>query len=411
MKLHSFLLPALAGIATTRAEDQLKNAEAYIIRQSKTTTSSNPPSIPNQLARAILLQRLSTSEHPAALGQLPESISQDESISYINQFAKTPAPLFEIANDANEPRQLVIALSGITTDKHNDLKAAIPRVPLAFTAPGLSGLPVRGKKSSCAFEQAIDSDNKKCWEGKTQYLEYDVTKNKNVITLLGKNVESLNAQAVAGKLDTTILLLAQPSAEAAAADDDELRRRAFKEEKVLAEVDDGLDDDWIDIPTADSTVSHPGANADKPFHAFGSGSGSSSDSKPGSSAAAVFSSKPLPVLPACFASQNACVTATDSCSGRGECVDRWGKVDGATRACFSCRCMATNETDARGRVGLYHWGGAACQKRDISTPFWLFAGVSVTLAATIAFAVGLLFSVGEEKLPGVIGAGVSRSTK
>ncbi|KAI1803585.1 hypothetical protein F4811DRAFT_524050 [Daldinia bambusicola] len=407
MKLHSFLLPALAGIATTRAEDQLKNAEAYIIKQSKSTTTSDPPSIPNQLARSILLQRLSTSERPAALGQLPESIPQDEAISYINQFAKAPAPLFQVANDANEPRQLVIALSGVTTDKQKDLKAAIPRVPLAFTAPGLSELPVPGKISSCAFEQAIDSDNKKCWEGKTQYLEYDVTKNKDVITQLSKNVESLNAQAVAGKVETTILLLAGPSAEY----EDELRRRAVKEEKVLAENDDDddlLDDDWIDVPTADSTVSHPGANADKPFHAFGSEQGSSSAA---ASSPKKQQQEALPVLPACFASQNACVTATDACSGRGECFNRWGAVEGAKRACFACHCMTTNETDAKGRVSLYHWGGASCQKRDISTPFWLFAGVSIALVATVAFAIGLLFSVGEEKLPGVIGAGVSRTTK
>lgn len=176
MKLHSFLLPALAGIATTRAEDQQQNAEAYIIRQSKTTTPSNPPSIPNELARAILLQRLSTPEQPASLGQLPESLSQDESVSYINRFGKAPRPLFGEAKDANEPRQLVIAFSGITADKHKDFKGAIPRVPLAFTAPGLSRLPVAGKKSNCAFEQSIDSDNEKCWKGKTQYLEYDVTK-------------------------------------------------------------------------------------------------------------------------------------------------------------------------------------------------------------------------------------------
>ncbi|KAI8961243.1 hypothetical protein F5Y11DRAFT_326781 [Daldinia sp. FL1419] len=395
MKLHSFLLPALAGIATTNAEERLQNAEAYIIKQSKTTTTSNPPSIPNELAQAILLQRLSTPEKPATLGQLPESISQDESISYINEFGKAPRPLFGDAKDANEPRQLVIAFSGATADKHKDLQAALSRVPLSFTAPGLSQLPAGGKKSSCAFEQSIDSTNEKCWKGKTQYLEYDVTKNKKVIAQLSKSIESLNAQALSGNLETTILLLASPSGES-----DELRRRAVKSEHVLLDQDD--DDEIIDIPTADSTVSHPGANADKPFHAFGGDFGSSAaSSRP----------KSAPVLPACFTSHNACITATDSCSGHGQCVDRWGKVDGAKSSCFFCHCMATNETDARGRTGVYHWGGSACHKRDISTPFWLFAGVTIALVATIAFAIGLLFSVGEEKLPGVIGAGVSRTTK
>jgi len=50
-----------------------------------------------------------------------------------------------------------------------------------------------------------------------------------------------------------------------------------------------------------------------------------------------------------------------------------------------------------------------CQKEDISTQFWLIAGFTITIIGAVTFAIGLLFSVGEEKLPGVIGAGVSRS--
>ncbi len=42
-------------------------------------------------------------------------------------------------------------------------------------------------------------------------------------------------------------------------------------------------------------------------------------------------------------------------------------------------------------------------------PFWLIVGFTVTIIGAISFAIGLLFSVGEERLPGVIGAGVSKS--
>ncbi|OTA68388.1 hypothetical protein K449DRAFT_429237 [Hypoxylon sp. EC38] len=387
MKLQSFLLPALAGIATANSEDQLQNAEAYIIRQSK-HASANPPSIPNELARAILLQRLSTSEQPSALGQLPESLSQDESVLYINQYAKAPRPLFEEVEDTTEPRQLVIALSGITAKKHDDLKAAISGIPLAFTAPGLSRLSAGGKKSNCAFGQSINPSNEKCWKGKTQYLEYNVAKDKDVIKQLGKNLESLNTQAQAGTLETTILLLADSSSE--------LRSRALEEEQILAD-----DAAATQIPTADSTFDADGSRKpvsdDKPFHAFASSSKSAG--------------RPPTLLPSCFSSFNACVSATDSCSGHGQCINKWEKLslDETKNACFFCHCMATNETDSRGHVGLYHWGGSSCHKRDVSTPFWLFAGVSIALVGTIAFAIGLLFNVGEEKLPGVIGAGVSRA--
>lgn len=147
-----------------------------------------------------------------------------------------------------------------------------------------------------------------------------------------------------------------------------------------------------DVPTADTKFT--GAT-DKPFHAYSSSSPS-------------LSQKQFGVLPACFESRNACVAATDGCLGHGACVDKWERIN-TDKACFFCHCMATNETDAAGRTGVYHWGGGACHKQDISTPFWLFAGVSIALVSTVAFSIGLLFSVGEEKLPGVIGAGVSRS--
>ncbi|KAI1105594.1 hypothetical protein F4804DRAFT_124759 [Jackrogersella minutella] len=389
MKLQSFILPALAGISTANAEEKFQNAEAYIIRQSKTTTTSNPPSIPNELARAILLQRLSTSEQPSSLGQLPESISQDESILYINQYAKAPRPLFEEFEDANEPRQLLIAFSGVTDGKYKDLKAALSNVPLTFTAPGLSQLPVGGKKTGCVFEKSINTENEKCWNGKTQYLQYNVAKNKDIIAQLGRNIESLTTQALDGKLETTILLLAHPSTES-----EELRRRDLETELVIAEIPEATD-----IPTADSSYNADGtknhANDDKPFHAF--------SSKPSGAA-----SRPPALLPSCFTSHNACITATDSCSGHGSCINKWAKLD-IKDSCFFCHCLTTNETDAKGRTGVFRWGGSSCHKRDVSTPFWLFAGVSIALVSTVAFSISLLFSVGEEKLPGVIGAGVSRS--
>lgn len=58
---------------------------------------------------------------------------------------------------------------------------------------------------------------------------------------------------------------------------------------------------------------------------------------------------------------------------------------------------------------ITHWAGGACSKQDISVQFWLFAGFTISLLTILYLAIGMLFSVGEEKLPGVIGAGVSRS--
>jgi hypothetical protein len=173
-------------------------------------------------------------------------------------------------------------------------------------------------------------------------------------------------------METTIVLL---DASASETDSGSLRRR--QQEKVMT--------DSPDSKSATTFVSSTHKNKD--FDAFAGRRAT---------------------VPGCFASQSICENATSSCSGHGVCIDRWGKED-TKNMCFFCHCERAPEKDDKGRTHLYHWGGAMCQKRDISTPFWLFAGVTITLVATIAFSIGLLFSVGEEKLPGVIGAGVSRS--
>lgn len=39
--------------------------------------------------------------------------------------------------------------------------------------------------------------------------------------------------------------------------------------------------------------------------------------------------------------------------------------------------------------------------------FWLIAGFTVALVAAVSWGVGLLYSIGQEELPSVIGAGVA----
>lgn len=53
------------------------------------------------------------------------------------------------------------------------------------------------------------------------------------------------------------------------------------------------------------------------------------------------------------------------------------------------------------------WGGPSCRKKDVSVPFFLLAGLAIALAAIISWGVGLLYSIGQEDLPSVIGAGVA----
>lgn len=133
---------------------------------------------------------------------------------------------------------------------------------------------------------------------------------------------------------------------------------------------------------------------------------------------------PKPRIPKCFTSLNACRNQTNSCSGHGECVDKYAlgggsgndtalATDDSPARCFVCMCRATEverpaNSTIKGSKKIY-WGGAMCQKEDVSVEFWLLAGFTIVMIGVVSGAIGLLYSVGEEKLPGVIGAGVSRS--
>ena len=107
----------------------------------------------------------------------------------------------------------------------------------------------------------------------------------------------------------------------------------------------------------------------------------------------------------CFSTADRCMETTLNCSGHGSCGNRY--AEGDEHACFACACLATID-DATGSVT--HWAGRACQKIDVSGPFWLLAGITILIIGAISMAVGMLFAVGEEKLPGVIGAGVARKS-
>jgi hypothetical protein len=131
------------------------------------------------------------------------------------------------------------------------------------------------------------------------------------------------------------------------------------------------------------------------------------DETPATSPEALFVSSKS--VPACFKSKDSCVNGTNDCSGKhGECRNKWAAADGSDGkdVCYTCHCLATRNSTSG---SVTHWGGATCQKKDVSVPFWLFAGFTLFMVGILALAIGLLFNVGEEKLPGVIGAGVSRS--
>ena len=122
------------------------------------------------------------------------------------------------------------------------------------------------------------------------------------------------------------------------------------------------------------------------------------------------------ILPVCFSSLNACQSRTHGCSGHGECKllhkGRGSGTDQETVDCYGCACVPSiqhvgEDKGMESKRKVTYWGGPACQKKDISVQFWLFVGTGIVLAFLISSGIGMLYSMGAEELPSVIGAGVS----
>ncbi|KAL8710894.1 MAG: hypothetical protein Q9225_007218 [Loekoesia sp. 1 TL-2023] len=121
------------------------------------------------------------------------------------------------------------------------------------------------------------------------------------------------------------------------------------------------------------------------------------------------SSVPRPgILPVCHSSLDKLLDATNNCSGHGLPYLKHNGTSEKNPDCYACKCRKTviDRGDSKG-VKTVEWAGPACSKKDLSMPFWLLAGISIAMVATVSWGVGLLFSIGQEELPSVIGAGVA----
>ncbi|VDB85235.1 unnamed protein product [Peniophora sp. CBMAI 1063] len=101
----------------------------------------------------------------------------------------------------------------------------------------------------------------------------------------------------------------------------------------------------------------------------------------------------------CYATDDACVSATGGCSGHGSCAagSRAGKT------CYVCQCSASRDEGGR----TTHWAGNACEREDVSSQFVLLAGTTIGLLAFFSAAVGLLVGMGSDELPGVLTGGAA----
>jgi hypothetical protein len=68
--------------------------------------------------------------------------------------------------------------------------------------------------------------------------------------------------------------------------------------------------------------------------------------------------EPIGSISTCFSSAEVCTNATDTCSGRGQCVE----ASKAGRTCFVCSCRKIVSEQGKTQT----WVGEKCERKDIS---------------------------------------------
>lgn len=71
--------------------------------------------------------------------------------------------------------------------------------------------------------------------------------------------------------------------------------------------------------------------------------------------------QPIGAVSTCYTSLESCKTSTNSCSGKGQCVE----ASKAGRTCFVCNCGVTRSGEGKDTKTEY-WAGEKCERKDIS---------------------------------------------
>ncbi|KAH7326460.1 hypothetical protein B0I35DRAFT_466994 [Stachybotrys elegans] len=389
MKLTFGLTAAFIGAAAAAAR---QSAEVYIFPSSP---SSDTPAVSRSVARLLLLQRLAPAGKGPSANDLPDGIDVEDVIATLNQFGK-PSPGLFSKSDAKNPSQLIVMLEGMTDEQLKEMAQVMDMSP-SFTIPDVPSSKAHENlvkndfynagvtnEHECSVAQVINPFNANCWSGKSTVAKYDVSKDATAMEELSSSISQIAQLAQVGEMETVVMLLPQVAdvsgSQRWSDKPQELRRRQAEQPIVpIDEEEEGKTEE------------------DAPL---------SSNEKASTSPEAIFTSSKS--VPACFKSKESCINGTNDCSGKhGECRNKWASADGSDGkdVCYTCHCQGVRNPSG----SVTYWGGAVCQKKDVSVTFWLFAGFTLAMVGILALAIGLLFNVGEEKLPGVIGAGVSRS--
>ncbi|CCD44045.1 hypothetical protein ACHAO1_008914 [Botrytis cinerea] len=365
MKLSSsFLFPLLASTACAASDSAL----AYILDgHQKPNNLVSPPALSPNEARLVLAQRLGVSQfHDVG------SVGS-EAIKYINKFGGQLKSLF---NDARKDRaaELVIIVEGVSEETAGSLLNSLSSIKPAFT---ISNPPTArttqkladdlelqvGKAKECTLDDAINPFADPCWNGKSKIMHLDLSKKSEHKEFINTSYERLTK--FASKAEMNVIVVLMPESRRGSGSYGSYTKPSQKKLSSRQQFEEPMAE-FVDHQVQEAPTSNSSRNNNTVIKT---------------------------TLPVCHASLDSCISSTNNCSSMGACYKKYTSQSGD---CFACMCGVDS-----GR------GGSACQKQDISGPFWLIFISSSVLVGLVAWGIGMLYSIGDEKLPGVIGAGVS----
>ncbi|RKF78013.1 putative endoplasmic reticulum membrane protein [Golovinomyces cichoracearum] len=375
-----FLIPAFIGLSLALTESSV-----FIFQGDRSHNKVAPVLSPEQ-ARLIFAHRLGLSKN-YELADVSES-----TLSYINQFGKTQFSLFEPSDDGIA--ELVLIVEGLSSKTAKPLFTALPSSKPDFYVSKFHGsispkliasefLKYMGKEKSFDTLKTLVTPNEVHRPLSSNIIYLDFHNDTDVLDQLINAQSKILSVAKQRKMNTALFLIQEVNPTAA-----NKISSSEQNEKILASRKATEEPMITDLSVLSSPLKQ----------VFASSPSNKTYKGP---------------LQLCYKSLDSCIRSTRNCSGHGECSSKH-KDNNEKGACFSCTCSATNETItwAKGtRKGwtINYWGGSACHKQDISSAFWLITIFTIVITGVVGWGITMLYSIGEEKLPGVIGAGVSNS--
>ncbi|KAE9964630.1 hypothetical protein BLS_008185 [Venturia inaequalis] len=398
--LQSSLL--CAASATIAAASAVANVYTFDHDGSSSPRTSSSETIDAETSRLIFAQRLGLSQFHTL------KTTDDEALRRINAFGGRQRPLFAADKPAEGPSKVMIVVEGVED----------PMIPALASFKSFSISPAPHPSDSYQLWSTFSTESSQLPQ--TGGPDYEVLRSLAPLSEMKSNsLDTYNNRHT--------LLYVKSVATAAHADVPEqlqILGSTIEDLYNVLKESDGSSLSIVFMPSSSKCSKHAtnayGLNLSKRA-AKAQREQILSESKPSAAkpSSTVESTSPFlatkvlkGAIPTCFSSKHNCETGTNNCTSHGSCILKFSadvkNSDGVmTKSdCYGCACKDDVKKNKEGEKTT-RFGGAACNKKDIVMPFWLIGGSSVLLIFIVSWGMGLLYSMGSEELPSVIGAGVS----